>query len=308
MSTPADLYAIFKDQGLFFDLSQRVRLRFSGGDRQRFLQGQVSNDVRQATGDQSVYAAVMNAKGKMSGDGFIHDTGQAYLLDSEPELRQSLFERFDRFLIADDVLLEDVTDSTAQFHLLARDPAAFCAKLAGRGLTAVRADRLGLAGLDVFCPSAEKADFRDLLTAHFAEGSGADYEQLRMEQGIPRYGTDMGEDTIPNEAGLEARAISYHKGCYIGQEVISRIKSVGRVNWSWAGFELENASAPAGEMRLTVGEAESGMITRTLFSTHLQKRIALGYVKRDYSAVGTRMESPVGPVTTVPLPFVKFPV
>lgn len=289
------------ENNLFFDLSDRARFRFSGEDRERFLQGQVSNDVLQATPEKSIYCAVMSSKGKMNGDGYIYNPGDFLGFDTESHLRQSLQERFEKFIIADDVELHDVTAETCQYHLLITADQA-----AQLSLPLVESNRIGIDGYDLFLPSSQRAAIFDQLCAQFIEGDRALYEVIRIEHGIAAYGADMGEDTIPNEAGLEARAISYHKGCYIGQEVISRIKSVGRVNWTWSGFIIDAPAPFQGEIKIFQGEKEVGEITSSCHSPRLNEIISLGYLRREFAKTGETYITDTGIQATVtPLPFVK---
>ncbi|MDK3161877.1 glycine cleavage T C-terminal barrel domain-containing protein [Kamptonema cortianum] len=283
--------------GIYFDLSARARFEFRGGDRERFLQGQVSNDIRQATATRSVYCAVMSSKGKMNGDGFVHDAGNAYIFDTEGDLRDTLKERFDRFIIADDVELVDVTEETALFHVIG----------AGEKFTGIESNRFGLPGVDIFAPLPEAPARREQFAqAGVAVGTAEFAEILRIERGIARYGADMDEDTIPNEAGLENRAISYHKGCYIGQEVISRIKSVGRVNWLWSGFFLDRAPEKPGADRILLDEKEIGTITSACYSPSLSRWIGLGALRRGHEKIGTPHTTQNGLTATVAsLPFIQ---
>ena len=243
----------------------------------------------------------MSAKGKMSGDGFIHEIDGGYMFDGEPDFRDALQARFDRYIIADDVVLTDVTDETCQFHVVG--PALPSSSLAH--LNPVSSNRLGIPGFDIFVSSAQKDEVAQILKSTYATGTASDFEQIRIEQGYPRYGVDMSEDTIPHEAGLEERAISYHKGCYIGQEVISRIKSVGKVNWVWSGFLTDGTEVPTGEAKIMLDDREVAIITTWMRSPSLEKVIALGYVKREYTTQGTVFTHQGMNLTLTPLPFIK---
>ncbi len=291
-------------EGVFFDLTDlRAQLEFHGADRQRFLQGQVSNDVRLATSTQSVYCAVMSSKGKMNGDGFIHDGGNFLAFDTESNLRDPLRERFERFIIADDVEIQDVTGQKCLIHLIGGE-----SKWHGFGLPLVESWRTGVKGHDIFAPATAKGEILSRLSsAQIARGENGLFETLRIEQGIARYGVDMDEDTIPNEAGLESRAISYHKGCYIGQEVISRIKSVGRVNWCWSGFDIDRDSPLTAESKIILNEKEIGFITSSCYSETLSRVIGLGYLRRGHENEGQKYTTDGGVTVTVArLPFIRW--
>jgi len=289
-------------KGIFFDLTSRARFSFTGSDRERFLQGQVSNDVRMANPKNAIYCAVMSSKGKMNGDGFIHKSHDSIIFDTELSLRDSLKERFERFIIADDVELQDTTDETCQFHLLVPE-----SQLSGLHLPLVESARLGIRGYDFFAPAVSRnALLEQFAAAGLTHGDETLYEITRIEQGIARYGQDMEEDTIPNEAGLETRAISYHKGCYIGQEVISRIKSVGRVNWSWNGFLIDSPTPLPTDTKIVIEEKEIGLITSSCYSKTLSRMIGLGYLRRGHENAGMKYLTQSNiKVEVTPLPFIK---
>jgi folate-binding protein YgfZ len=296
-----------------FDLSDRTKLRLTGNDRIRFLNGQVTNDVRKARTHFSLPACVVNAKGKTDAFVFIGAETGALLLDAEPELRESLAARLERYLIADQVEIEDVTEELALFHVIGE----LAPPLPDESLWR-RSSRLGLAGWDLFVPAAEHDRMRGLLAAYESLGKAEDAERLRIEQGVPRWGRELTSEIIPVEANLENEAIDYAKGCYIGQEVISRMKMSGQKNKRLCGLiALDDAPLCAG-MRLHVLAGrpdpgkEVGWITSAIRSERLGKEIALGYVKRGFNEIGTQLEarsatesasSPGGRVQLVDLPF-----
>lgn len=284
--------ANFFHAGGWADLSARAKFRLAGSDRQRFLQGQISNDIRLAREDATLFACVMTVKGKMCADIFIRAEPDAYGIDAEAELRESLAARLERYIIADDVTLEDITDANALFHVI--DPhgiPTLPADLAPR-VRCARSTRYGREGLDLVAPSSFAAPLRAWLGS--GELSAAELELLRISECVPRWGHDLAEDTIPVEAGLEDRAISYTKGCYIGQEVISRIKSVGRVNHHLrrlraefplrAGQTLQADGKPAGEITSAVSVPDSGTW------------LALGYLRTGFEHPGHHLTSDAGEV------------
>ncbi len=278
--------------GGWVDLSDRAKLRLGGADRQRFLQGQVSNDVRLANAEATLYACVMTVKGKMSADIFIRTEPESFSLDAEPELREALAARLERYIIADDVTLEDVTDSQLLVHVIGpREITELPAPLASH-VGRARSNRFGRDGIDLFGPRTELAALRAWLGAD--ELAADERELLRISEGVPRWGLDLAEDTIPVEAGLEERAISYTKGCYIGQEVISRIKSVGRVNHH---LRRLRASVPMviGE-KLESGGKAAGEVTSAAPIPGSEDWLALGYLRSGFDATGTRLRAAAGDV------------
>ena len=200
-------------ESVFLDLSARAKLRFTGADRMRFLNGQVSNDVRRATADTSVYTGVMTIKGKLSGDAFIHAGDDFLLLDAEGELREALAARLERYLIADDVQIEDVTDGLGLFHVL--DYAGVMEEahtLTGLDpdVRAIHGWRFGRMGTDLFFPTTLEKEIRERLHAAGISLLNEDaVESLRILNGVPRWGAELDENTMPAEAGIEERAVSY---------------------------------------------------------------------------------------------------
>src|SRR5262249_8887492 len=187
-----------------------------------------------------------------------------------------LTARLDRYIIADDVVLEDVTDATALVHVInPHATAAFPAEFTS-SVGVARANRYGRDGTDYFFARELLGAIRGWLNG--GELSAADLELLRISEGVPRWGLDLAEDTIHVEAGLDERAISYTKGCYIGQEVISRIKSVGRVNHHLrrlrAGFALQPGDT------LESNGARAGEITSAARVANTDEWLALGYLRR----------------------------
>ena len=290
-----------------FDLSDRVKLRVSGSDRIRFLNGQVTSDVRKANANLSMPACVLNVKGKLNGLIFIAGRENDLRLDADPELRATLAPRLDRYVIADDVTIEDVTEQFALFHVTGASPPNVPNDAHWR-----RAKRFGVPGWDLVVESAEHDRVRQSLSAHFPLCATDCAERCRIEQGIPRWGRELTDQIIPVEANLEDDAIDYAKGCYIGQEIISRMKMSGQKNKRLCGLVSLGEEALSPLMRLFAAESgnDAGWITSATRSESLGKEIALGYVKRGFNDSGTRLSARVVdqaaavPVEVVALPFV----
>lgn len=273
----------------FFDLSRRVKLRITGADTLRFLNGQISNDLRKATGETAIQAAILNAKGKLNAVVFISAEADSFLVDADPEVREDLPARIERYIIADDVQIEDVTDRFAIFHVAgeARPPALPLART-------VRAARFGCPGWDIWLESTERDRAFQQLASAFVFCDEECAELLRIEQGIPRWGRELTDQIIPTEANLEATSIDYAKGCYIGQEVISRIKMSGQTNKRLCGLVSLSGTPLRPGMRLAAAgneDKEAGWITSAVRSPRLEKEIALGYVRRGFNASGSRLHA-----------------
>ncbi len=315
-------------EDVFLDLSDRAKLRLTGADRVRFLNGQVSNDMRLATAERSVYTGVMTIKGKLCADAFVRDAGDALLLDAPGELREALTARLERYIIADDVQIDDVTESLGLLHLAnfasARDVSAWLPALTelGDGVRVIRTNRFHCDGLDLFFEASRAHEIHARVSgAGFTELNEDALESLRILLGVPSWGAELDENTLPAEAGIEDRAVSFSKGCYIGQEVVSRIRSVGHVNRHLCGLRALDSSPLYAGMRLfPVDEAtgkEVGRITSAAPSAGHGGAafVALGYLRRDAAPLGAMLDAvslpdssseevpPPCRVTVCPLPF-----
>src|SRR5207253_10680653 len=183
---------------------------------------------------------------------------------------------------AADVVIEDVTDQFAVFDVLAdSEPrtaaATFC----------LRSRRLGSEGWDLWVESAGAEKMRDVLAADYRAMDESEWEVLRIENGIPRWGCELTREIIPPEANLAARAIDYEKGCYIGQEVISRMKMSGQTRQRLCGVTSEKALAPGKELHAETKMV--GHVTSAVFSERLNAHIALAIIKRGYTETGTSL-------------------
>ena len=291
-------------RAFFLDLSARAKLRVTGADRLRFLNGQITNDLRKASETGAIEGCVLNAKGRLNAHIFITALGESFLIDAEPELRETLRARLERYVIADDVQIDDVTDEFSLFHVLT---GAMPAAGVGRIVSALR---FAATGWDMWSDSAlHDAVQHEFASAYlFIDSAAADV--MRIEQGLPRWGRELTDEIIPIEANLEQRTIDYQKGCYIGQEVISRMKISGQTNKRLCGLISLNKTPLQPAMKLVTPSAsakEAGWVTSATRSQQLGKEIALGYVKRGFNDPGTNLNalSPDGaiPVEVVSLPF-----
>jgi folate-binding protein YgfZ len=273
--------------GAFFDFSPRTKLRLTGADRIRFLNGQITNDVRKATESTAVAGCVLNAKGRMNAHVFLSVAGDAFMIDADAELRENLIQRLDRYIIADDVQVEDITDQFALFHFLAGPASDSLGRI-------VAADRFGQAGFDVWMDATRHNELLELPqpTTPFCDDRCA--EVFRIEQGIPRWGRELTDEILPVEANLEQTCIDYEKGCYIGQEVVSRMKMSGQRNKTLCGLiSIDNTPLEAGMKLYPIGaeKKEVGWITSATWSDQLGKQIALGYVKRGFNQPGAQLDA-----------------
>jgi folate-binding protein YgfZ len=306
------------------DLSARQVVRVTGPDRLSFLHGMLTNDVKGMSASGVLYAALLTAKGAMVADARLLQREEDVLLLVEPGLAGPVLAHLQRFLISEDA---DVTDASADFGQLSLlGPRAWTLAKRLLGLPgdgppldalaggiegqAVRVLPSGLLlpGVDLLVSvQGLEAVFTALLDTGSEEGllpCGFEaLEVLRVERGVPRYGADMDERTIPLEANLE-RALHYQKGCYIGQEVIARATFRGHMNRRLVGLLLGKAD-PAPRTELFLGNKKVGFVTSVVHSERLGQHIALGYVHRDALEPGTalRLAGELGEATVESLPF-----
>jgi len=266
----------------FFDLSARAKLRVTGADRIRFLNGQTTNDVRKAGPEATQESCVLNAKGHLDAHIFLSATPNDIWIDADQELREPLQTRLERYVIADDVMIEDVTDQFALFHVLAdSEPKISGAKFCFRSW------RLGIDGWDLWVEVARAEAVKSTLAADYRAMDESEWEVLRIENGIPRWGRELTPEIIPPEANLQMRAIDYEKGCYTGQEVISRMKMSGQTRQRLSGLTSEIALVPGMEVR--AGTKVVGRVTSAVFSQRMNSHIALAMIKRGYTEPGTSL-------------------
>ncbi len=298
-------HAALRESAGALDLSFRSRICLTGADRLRWLNGQVTNNVKDLRAGQGCYAALVTAKGKLESDLNIFCLPDELLLDFEPGLTERVTQRLDKYIIADDV---QVVDVAAHYGLLS---------VQGPKAEAV-ARRLGLP-MEIPAQPLQFTQFKDatlgeiyLMNQLRVGTSGFGWtalEAARVEAGIPRFGADMDETNLAPEAGIEGRAISYSKGCYIGQEVIARIRTYGQVAKSLRGLRLADdlKTLPAKGDKLFHDGKETGFVTSALASPTLKANIALGYVRKEVNQIGTRLTLRTAegesPVEIVPVPF-----
>ena len=301
------------------DLSNRSRLCLLGADRAKFLHGQVTNDINGLAEHTGCYAALVNAKGKMESDLFAYRLADEILLDFETGLADAVRSRLESFIIAEDV---EVADVAPHFGLLSvQGPKAaevlaalklptpeseFSLTKTADEIFVVNQPRLGSVGFDLFVPVDAAENLESRLAEHAPLCSEAAFEKARVLSTIPRFGKDFTSDNLAPEGGIEARAISYAKGCYIGQEIIARIRTRGKVNRILRGLRLDGAAAEGDEIFL--GDKKTGVLS----SVTTKPNVALAIVHRDAAEPSTslRVNTKNGSVTAkvATLPFERFSV
>jgi tRNA-modifying protein YgfZ len=310
------------------DRSDEGRLRVTGPDRAAWLQGLLTNDIAAVKPGGGCYAAYLTPQGRMISDVRVLERGDFMLLDVPAAQKAFVLERLTTFIIMEDVAVDDVTPSLARVAVYGPGAAALLervlkvddrtpvASLAEHASTVAQLDGHPVviagsrelagagsgdagdarAGFDVYCPAPVK---EALLRAFVAAGAEpiADnaWHALRIEAGRPLFGVDMTTETIPLEAGIEDRAISFTKGCYVGQEIIIRVmhRGGGRVARKLVGLRPVATTSPddtiAADTPLFAGEKSIGRITSAAWSPHFGQWIAMGYVQRESAEAGTHI-------------------
>jgi folate-binding protein YgfZ len=301
------------DTAGILDLSFRSRLCLTGADRVRFLHGQATNDIKKLRIGQGCYAALVSAKGRMESDLNVYCLADELLLDFEPGLSGRVTQRLESFIVADDVQVMNVAphygllsvqgprsaELVKQLELFPEIPSAqygICKAVHSQlgELYLSRNARLAGDGFDLFIPTAATPEVAEKL---FAAGKSMGsrpvgwqaFETNRIEAGMPRFGLDMDDHNLPQECGIEDRAVSYSKGCYIGQEVLNRVHTMGHVNRALRVLELglEPKTPPCKGDKLLHEGKEVGFVTSAAHSARLRTNIALGYVRREVDKPGT---------------------
>ncbi|MEW6730180.1 MAG: aminomethyltransferase family protein [Acidobacteriota bacterium] len=284
------------------DLSHRGRIEITGKNRIQFLQGLVSNDIKTLKTGTGVIAAFLNVSGRVLADCFIYAVNDSFLIDTAAPTRERIYQSLAKFSPAGEFNVNDVTETTAFFSLQGPHSIKLLAslgaravynlnelefaeiELAGKQLIALRNSRTGEEGFDLFVTCEQAVAVYEALLAGGAQPVGLSaFDLLRLEAGIPEYGIDIDETVIALEAGLE-RAISFTKGCYLGQETIAKIHYRGHDQTAkkLAGLVIEGESAPPiGAKIYNKDGKEIGHITSAARSPVVGKPIALAYLKRD---------------------------
>ncbi len=280
------------------DLSARGRITARGRDRARLLHNLTSNEVKKMTPGTGCYAFLLSAKGRIEADLYLWCFAEHFLIDTEPELREKAIQHIRRYIIADQVELEDVTAQTAEIGVEGPGAAAAMAQIGApipsdyahvawgehtvAGITATRQP-----GVRIYCAAGEAAGIVERL-----EAAGArrvlpeDARVVRIENGKPRYGEDIRETSLPQET-QQMHAISFNKGCYLGQEIVERIRAQGHVNKKLVRLGVDGIEPLAAGTRLRAGDADAGEITSAVYSPQSGKVAAMGYVRTAFADTGT---------------------
>ena len=298
----AEFHALLSGCGLY-DLSWRAKIAVTGGDRVRWMNGMVSNNVRDLAPGHAVYAFMLNAQGRIQADLYVFQRGESLLVDTETAQREKVLQLFDRYIIADDVEIADVSDKMAALGLtgpqsreMLERAGVVVPELAHLQFAEVTWEHAGRRTTVTLLRSGEEAReswqvwtspellsiLRGWLITEGARPVGATALNLfRIARGIPQFGVDIRDRDLPQETG-QTRALNFTKGCYLGQEIVERIRSRGAVHRQFTAFAVEGEMPEPGA-KIIADEKEVGEITSAVILPPLggDRTVALGYLRHE---------------------------
>ena len=307
------------------DTNFKAVFAFSGPDRQRYLNAVLTSNVRDLQPGQGAIGLLLTPQGHILAEIETYALADRILAVSHAVVQTRTFSTLEKFIIMDDVTLEDVTASTGTLMLVGPRAGEVISKLSGADLSVMPPfSHIEAMIGSVSCRIVRKT-WGNLTAATFIVarehlgalwslleqsvrghgGAPAGLEVLnsvRLESGIAWFGYDFDDKVIPHEAGLEQSHISYEKGCYTGQEIIERVRSRGHVNRRLTGLKFPSGVRPAPGTKVTAAQSEVGQVTSTAFSPLLGSPAGFAYLRREYSAAGTRLDASGVPAEVIPLP------
>ena len=301
VTTTTTGYAALRENAAWLDLSGRGKIRATGEDRARLLHAMTTNQVETLKPGEGSYAFFLSAQGRILADANLLCFEDHFLLDTEPETRTKVYERLDRYIIADDVTLEDQTDAIATISiegpnagdamakLGAPQPVAPYSSAAWSYGTVARLDTTGRGGYFLMIPVEEKPAIASLLTkAGIPAATPEDARIVRIESGRPRYGEEITERYLVQETD-QLRAVNFAKGCYLGQEIVERVRSRAQIHRVLRRLEIDTNEPPAAGTKLKSGDGDAAEVASAVFSPALSKTVALAYVRTQFAEPGTEI-------------------
>jgi tRNA-modifying protein YgfZ len=320
-------YLAARERAAAFDRSSRGKIAVAGGDRRAYLHAMLTNDVSSLQGGGGCYAAYLTPQGRLVADMVVLDLGDILLVDLDRSVTSAVLSKLDQFVFTEDVKLGDLSEAFGKLVVAGPAAAAVLAAVIEKGsggptkpcvgrafrpaelaswppfrnlrasfrgqvVVVAASDDLGVEAFDLYI----ERPFVDELSSALAAGGATtadpeDWETLRVEAGRPAFGADMDTTTIPLEAGIESRAISFTKGCFPGQEVVIRIvhRGHGRIARRLIGLTIEGPEVPATGDGLRSGDREAGKVTSAVWSPLVGGPVALAMAQRDFFEPGTEL-------------------
>ncbi len=309
-----------------YDLGFRAKVSLTGDDRVRWLNGMVTNNIRDLAAAHGVYAFLLNPQGHILGDLYAYNRGKSITVDTDRSEVERILTSFDHYIIMDDVEVKNLGDAVTalgiagpkahsvlqragikfpdlqplQLHEIQCDCDCGCLTC-----TIVRGDSVVGEACEIWLAPEHVRSLWDALVA--AGGAPVGFEALELQRivsGIPLYGADIHERDLPQETE-QARALNFNKGCYVGQEIVERIRSRGAVHRKFTGFVMKDGARVAAGAKIVAGEKEVGEVTSVahLESGDVKKTLALGYIRREAGVPGREVSIGGAPATVAQLPF-----
>lgn len=286
-------YEALRTSAAWMDLSNRGKIRVVGEDRARLIHAMSTNDAKNLVPGNGLYAFFLNDKGRILADAYIYNLGESLWLDTEPETATKLRDHLDRYIIADDAELEDETANWAAIEI-AGPKALECAAqlelsvpetkygiLQWRGGFVARVSSTGSEGVRLFLPLDQKEELvAQLEAAQIPQAIAEEARLVRIENGAPRYGEEISERYLVQETQA-IHAVHFSKGCYLGQEIVERVRSRGQVHRVLMPVRIEGTQAPAPATKLLAAGAPVAEIASAVYSPSLQEIAALAYVRTE---------------------------
>jgi folate-binding protein YgfZ len=317
---PQEEFAALRNGCGVYDLGFRAKISLTGGDRVRWLNGMVTNNIRDLATNQGVYAFLLNPQGHILGDLYAYNRGESITVDTDLSQAEKILATFDHYIIMDDVEVTNLSEQltalgvsgpksrevlrTAGFEIPEmRSLQVQSVKWQGADCALVRGEDELHSSYEIWLAPDSVKQLWDALLAAGATPAGSEALELqRIVSGVPRYGVDIRERDLPQETE-QARALNFNKGCYVGQEIVERIRSRGAVHRKFAGFLAEGTAPIAAGTKIVAGEKEVGEITSAACLSGGEKTVALGYIRREVGVPGREIK--IGAVSAI---VVQLPV
>jgi len=308
-----------------YDLGFRARVSLTGGDRVRWLNGMVTSNIRDLAVGHGVYAFLLNPQGRILGDMYVYNQGESLIAETDRSQVEKIIATFDHFIIMDDVEVANVSEKQTALGLTGPESRAVLNK-AGIEVpnleplqmitpqcncdcgcvqcTVIHGEEAPQESYEVWLAPQDVYNTWQALIAAGATPVGSEaLEMQRIAAGIPLYGVDIRERDLPQETE-QTRALNFNKGCYVGQEIVERIRSRGNVHRKFTGFLLEGAAEIPAGAKIVSAEKEVGEITSVaaLRTGHEERRIALGYIRREVGVPGREVTIGSSRATVIQLP------
>jgi folate-binding protein YgfZ len=314
-----DQYAALTAGAGYAELPGRTLLEIRGSDRVAFLHAFCTNNIKALATGQGCEAFITSPQGKTLGHVLVLVDADCLLLETSPGQAAPLVAHFDRYVISEDVQFIDRTgewrelvvagggavslvEGLASAALPAVFPSLIHAHIAARPVAICRVPLLGSTSLAIIGAKPDMQAVAALVANSAVRCDAPALEAARIEAGFPLFGSDITADNLPQEIGRDAQAISFTKGCYLGQETVARIDALGHVNRKLVGLRFAGEAIPPPRSPLLAAEKEVGHVTSSAWSGAFNDPLALAYVRTAHARPGSQLASPVGPTTVVTLP------